>query len=441
MRPRYLDRLGEALAGAVGPHLGRQRWFAGPAPGAARLERVERLDAGPPGLAWAEVSVPDGGEAERRRYQLVLALRPEGDGPDVPPDAVLGRFDTAAGPVRVADALSDPEASLSLLRLAAPGERAARARPLGVEQTNSSVVYDDRLLLKLYRRLVRGPNPEAEVTAALAAVGSASVVPPVAVWRRDGHDLAVVQPYLNGGEEGWALALASWRARPNPGSFASEARELGEVTAELHAGLARAFGTSEGDPAAWADAMTASLEGLAPEDRAVAAGAEEVFARLRALVPGRAGRALRVHGDYHLGQVMRTAEGWRVLDFEGEPGRPLDERRLASSPLKDVAGMLRSFSYAAEVNAAGTALVSRCVRGHEGAAARGWEEASRGQFLRGYLGASGVGPLLPGDDAALVAVLDAFELDKAVYELGYERAHRPAWAHIPLAAVARLTAS
>ena len=426
------DRLAEELADAVGPHLGRQRWFAGPAPVSARLDAVERLDVGPPELVRLEASVPDeqvfpsDRVPERRRYQLVVALRPASEAPDVPPDAVLARFHAGTGPVQAHDALADPEARLRLLEVVVPGARAARSRPLGVEQTNSSVVYDERLLLKLYRRLLRGPNPEVEVATALATAGNAPVLAPVAAWRRHGVDLAVVQRFLADGEEGWALALASLSSAPSAGTssgFVAEARRLGEVTAALHLALARAFGTADADAGGWADAMTSSLAALAPEDRAAARGAEEVFDRLRSLAD--AGRAIRVHGDYHLGQVVRTPEGWFVLDFEGEPERPLEERRRPTSPLKDVAGMLRSFGYAAAVAGADDGV---------------WETRCRAAFSAGYFATPGVEALLPAEPAARGLVADAFELDKAVYELGYERAHRPGWARIPLAAIARLTA-
>jgi maltokinase len=135
-----------------------------------------------------------------------------------------------------------------------------------------------------------------------------------------------------------------------------------------------------------------------------------------------AGAAIRTHGDYHLGQVLRHESRWYVLDFEGEPARPIAERVALSSPLRDVAGMLRSFAYAVAVG------------GH----APEWERSARDAFLGGYRATPGVDELLPADAGP---VMDAFELDKAIYEVGYERAHRPDWAEIPLTAVRRLTGS
>ena len=146
------------------------------------------------------------------------------------------------------------------------------------------------------------------------------------------------------------------------------------------------------------------------------------------------GPAIRTHGDYHLGQVMRTDAGWYVLDFEGEPDRPLEERQRPTSPLRDVAGMLRSLHYASAV-----ALAERDGPEFEQPAAA-WEARNRQAFLDGYLPAATKGGILPADQASVDAVLAAFELEKAVYELAYERAHRPDWVHIPQAAISRLRA-
>jgi maltokinase len=147
---------------------------------------------------------------------------------------------------------------------------------------------------------------------------------------------------------------------------------------------------------------------------------------------GDVGPSLRIHGDYHLGQVLRTDSGWYVLDFEGEPDRPPEERRRRFSPLRDVAGMVRSFHYASEV-----ALFERERDGDCETLAHAWEERNRKSYLEGYIRTATKGGLLP-DPAATQAVLDAFELEKAVYELNYERAHRPGWTRIPLRALTRL---
>jgi maltokinase len=147
------------------------------------------------------------------------------------------------------------------------------------------------------------------------------------------------------------------------------------------------------------------------------------------------GKAIRVHGDYHLGQTMRTDEGWFVLDFEGEPARPVEERRRPSSPLKDVTGMLRSFDYAGR---SGLSEWSEVEAPALEALALAWADRNRRAFLRGYLGTAGIETLLPSDQEAFEIVLSAFELDKAIYELGYEQAYRPTWVDIPRHAIRRL---
>ncbi|MDQ3461821.1 MAG: phosphotransferase, partial [Actinomycetota bacterium] len=314
------------------------------------------------------------------------------------------------------------------------------ARYLGADQSNTSVVFDERLIMKLFRRLSDGPNPDAEVTRALVDVGFPNVAEPVAEWREDDHDFALINRFLVGGTDGFVLALLSLRdlydRRCPPGEaggdFAFDARRLGAVTAELHLALAKAFGTAAGDSATWGADMETHLARVRLEGVDV----EQVRGVYRRLAEvGEPGPAVRVHGDYHLGQVMRTDAGWFVLDFEGEPDRPLDERRRPTSPLRDVAGMVRSLHYASQVALAewGAEVDDELV-----ALAEAWEHRNRVAFLAGYLGTEGVSEVLPADDADRRLVQAAFELDKAVYEVGYEQSHRPDWVHIPLTAVQRI---
>jgi len=260
------------------------------------------------------------------------------------------------------------------------------------------------------------------------------------VWEEGDYDLAVCQAFLAEAVEGWSLALTSLRdfygadcEDPGEcgGDFAPEAERLGETTARMHVALADAFGRQAGDAAAWAGLVEAQLGRLKAGD-ADRAAADRFVESLRSTKD--AGAAIRVHGDYHLGQVLRTDSGWNVLDFEGEPARPLAERAAPSSPLKDVAGMLRSFHYAAQV-----ALSERGAGdGVNTLRAERWEGRQRDAFLQGYYAVDEVRGLLPADDRA---VLTAFELDKAVYEVLYERAHRPDWVDIPRSAIARLLAT
>ena len=426
-------------------HLPRQRWFAGgdDAPPAVEVQSVTSIREGWPGLLHVIASVGSGGALRAGRYQLVIGLRPpeeievflEGK-----VEAYMGDVVTSDGPAHAYDAVYDPELALDLLRHVAPEIHAERARVLQVEQSNTSIVFDEHHIMKLFRRLSAGGNPDIEVTTALCDLDFEGVAKPEAVWQRDGDDLAVVNEFLSGGSEGFSLALTSLRdlydrRRPPEecgGDFAPEARRLGIITAKLHLALAEAFGTTDPDTRSWGEDMVRQLERLGDVDVDTAA----VRARYERLAASDdAGRAIRIHGDLHLGQVMRTDTGWYVLDFEGEPDRPVEERRRPSSPLRDVAGMLRSFHYAAEV-----ALRDRGeeITDELAALALAWEERNTFAFSEGYRAVGGIDALLPGTEEGRDLVQGAFELDKALYEVSYEQSHRPDWVAIPRAAVDRL---
>jgi maltokinase len=468
-----------ALAPQLADYLPRQRWF-GAKDRAIELVRIRSVETLSEEGAWpgllrvdAEVHLDGDGQA---RYQLLLGLRPTGMACEFlagHEPAVLGEFETKQGQALVYDGLLDAELALLLLRVIAPDRPAERVRPLGAEQSNTSLVYDDAMILKVFRRLTEGHNPEVEVIETLAACGFASVPEPLASWRQDDVDLAFLQRFLAGATDGWNMALTSLRelfaeqsigrTPPSPdalggdlepsqdtdpaearGDFAAEAERIGEVTAEMHQALARGFGTHKVTGAEWAEAMEEQLERVlgsgaaAVADTALAERARRIIARLRDIPDP--GPAIRVHGDFHLGQVLRTDTGWFVLDFEGEPARSLEERTRPSSPLKDVAGMLRSFSYA-------PAVALSYQEDDLTELGRAWEARNREGFMTGYLRKAqfdpetGTEPILPRDPAVRSAVLAAFELDKALYEVAYERANRPDWARIPLDAVRRLTST
>ncbi len=440
----------DALLPAVAQFLPGQRWYSGTeVPSSLEVIASEVHRDSWPGLCTLLV------RADGAYYQLVLGLRPVDEHSDFlrgHDGGVVGELDTEHGRARVYEATYDPELGLVLLDIVGEGRFSAQqARPPGAEQSNSSLIYDDQLILKVFRRLQPGPNPEVEMTSALERVGFTQVAPPLATKRRDDFDLAILQPFLAGGTEGWAMALTSLRdlfgvfdtqpvpmvididAGPPPtspadagGDFSGEADRLGATSAEMHLALAEAFGRSPGDVGAWAASVAqhvaASSLSDADKDRAFA-----VVDTLRDVAEP--GSAIRVHGDYHLGQVMRTDTGWFVLDFEGEPERPLDERRQPSSPLRDVAGMLRSIHYAAMVG-----LSDR----DEVELADAWEARNRQAFLDGYFREVKRGALIPDERPAVEAIIRAFELEKAVYEVDYEAAHRPHWKNIPEAAVQRL---
>ena len=429
----------DILARALTDYLPAQRWYAGDErPKSVEVVATELLRPPWPGLFWAIVA------ADGVTYQLLFGIRPEADAPAFlrgHEHEVVGVLDSEQGGALVYEALLDAELAMAFLNIVAPHILdVERVRPITVEQSNSSIVFDDRHILKLFRKLLGTANPDVEVTAALAAAGFTHIAQPEGVWRRDGDDLAVVQEFLTSGVEGFALALTSLRdvydSRMDPaesgGDFAAEAERLGSMTADLHLALAAAFGTQPGDGNEWARVIDAQIDSINTEGIPVAE-LRQVAARLRALPD--AGQAVRVHGDYHLGQVMRTETGWHVLDFEGEPLRSRDERMRPTSPLKDVAGLLRSFHYA-------TAVVLREQLADEQeqlhSLAEAWEARNREAFLAGYLGSEGIGRLLPPDRSSQLAVLTAFEVEKAVYELSYELSYRPEWAAIPTEALRRL---
>jgi len=448
------------LVGHLAFHLGAQRWYArAVAPPADQVSIVAAEELCPvPGSArhLYDVQVL----AEGDRYQLLVGERPAGE----PADFLTGRD---SGMIQVTDrafyydATLDPELCLRLLRVVTAGTQlAARVRPISAEQSNTSLVYDDRIILKLYRRLTAGANPDVEVTNALARIGFPHVAKPYATWQREGYDLAYAQQFLAGGSEGWALAQTSLRdfyrtESDDPmqagGDFSIESRQLGRVTGELHLAMREVWGADGDAPgrdwdrlvdeveAGLADAAAPPSPASGPEeagDPTLADGLDPerrraVVDRLRAVRDP--GALQRVHGDYHLGQVMRTDSGWYVLDFEGEPARDLSQRLRPTSPLKDVAGMLRSLDYAARV-----ALQERTAAPADAdARADAWVRANRRAFLAGYLAVPDVPELLaPVADRDLV--LAGYELEKAIYELGYERAYRPGWVPVPAAAIARL---
>ena len=431
----------EQLAALLPDFLVRQRWYAGDA-APARVDIVDQqlLGDGSPSLLWVLAGVPGDDAA----YQVPVGLRPldqletwlEGKG-----RSLIGDLEGDDGRALLAyDAMIDPDLIPIIFEQTAPGAVGdTSTRAMAVEQSNTSVIVGEQAILKLFRRVHDGPNPDVEVVEALAAAGFKATPRPLGTWRRHGRDLAVARSFLPGSADGWHLASTSLRdlydRRLPPeecgGDFAPDASRLGGLVGQLHLSLAAAFGSGVGDARAWSDALTAGLADL--DDAELVAHARRRYEALATVDDP--GAALRVHGDLHLGQLLRNDEGWYVLDFEGEPRIPLEARRAPSSPLRDVAGMLRSFHYATEA-----ALLERHepVDDELQALATAWEDRNASAFLGGYLNEPGIDPLLPQDDRQLHVVLGAFELGKAVYEVGYERAHRPEWLPIPTRAVERL---
>ena len=320
---------------------------------------------------------------------------------------------------------------------------------VSTEQSNTSLVYGQDAILKLFRRLEPGLNPDVEIGEALRRTENPHIAPLLGYVAIDSSEpgeepatVAMLQTFVRGASDGWRLATASVRdlyaegdlhADEVGGDFAADSERLGAATAAVHADLARVLPTEPADRdwfAATAQGMTGRLEAAL----AVVPQLEEHLEGLRALYAKVADSPesvvrQRVHGDYHLGQVLRTATGWIVLDFEGEPARPLAERRQADSPLRDVAGMLRSFDYAAR-----HMLVEQPDDPQRAYRAQEWAVRNRGAFCTGYSAASGLDPC--GDSP----LLRAFEADKAVYECVYEARNRPNWLMIPLQSLSRISA-
>jgi trehalose synthase-fused probable maltokinase len=433
-----------------------QRWFAGKSRDVldARVLDAGIAPGGPPILAFGIVEVRYGLQSHDL-YHLPLGFRPADEGWK---ESVIAE----PGGWTVYDAIVDPELMRQLVGLMRTSatlqlEQATISfhgsddlaepfaiRPMGVEQSNSSVVLDDQFVLKLYRRIEPGVNPELEVLRFLTDRGFPSVAS-LEGWAAYlgtplEATLAIAQNYVSGEGDGWELALDALTSGSGD-EFVERLHALGEVTGAMHTVLAAdgadaSFAPEE--PSAEAlGLLTASVDEQieelfatlpdVPELEPILGRGEEVREQLRGLShAGDAGKVIRTHGDYHLGQALWTGETWVILDFEGEPARPIIDRRQKRSPLRDVAGMLRSFAYAASA-----AELERGV-----APPDGWEERARDSFLLGYL-AEVDAALIPGG-SSFERLLAVFELEKAVYELRYELDNRPTWVRIPVAGIVRL---
>ncbi|PKW25999.1 maltokinase N-terminal cap-like domain-containing protein [Phycicoccus duodecadis] len=451
--------------------MGGQRWYAakGRRPVLRRLA-AWRLDD-PAGEVGVEtLLVADEAGDETVVYQVPLTYRGE---PLASADhalvgvlehSVLGRrwvYDAPHDPVYAAQLLELVQGRVSAVSSSATDApegsvagapqpswgsavRVRSSRVLTGEQSNTSVILDTSddagrhvpLIVKVFRMLSPGENPDVVLQGALVDAGSRRVPALVGAvtgaWPHPGPEgdheatghLAFAQEFLPGVEDAWRVAL---RAAEDGTDFTGPARDLGAATAEVHRVLAGALGTTPTRPEQ-ADAILAAMRGrvdaavVEVPDLASARPAVEAVFEAAAAAPWP--DLQRIHGDYHLGQVLHSPErGWVLLDFEGEPLRPLAERSLPDQWARDVAGMLRSFDYVGGTREQAVGL-----------SARDWVTATQQAFLDGYAAEAGADPRRLG------ALLAAFEIDKAMYEVVYEARNRPAWVGIPLGAVRRLTA-
>lgn len=435
-------------------YLARQRWFAG---SEAIIDRIEPLPwifepFGGFGVRFELIHVTNGDRTQT--YNVPASYRKE----------LFPGLDGALMAVEnglfVYDAMLDAHARTALLSGFFSEETTAGVggvtydidEALGVdarsptillvaEQSNTSVIVGDSLLWKLFRIVSPGHNPDIEIGRALTSTGSTEIAPVrarmSAATDAEAIDLAMVYDYYPTATDGWDSARASFRdlladvdLRPDEAGadFAAESERLGQTVASVHR-LMTDLGVHE-----WNSADLAALIGrltqrfaesvrAAPELAPWAESAMAAYAEIGEIaepVP-----VQRVHGDLHLGQTLRTVDGWKLFDFEGEPAKALADRARPDSVLRDVAGMLRSFDYAPR-----SVLMQVADQSADsGERAAQWSARNSEAFLRGY----GIGP-----DSAAYILLRCYQIDKAAYEVAYEKEHRPGWIDIPLNALHRL---
>ena len=425
--------------------LKHQRWFGGKGVPISKVESLERIPLQSAAEAEASIVRVSYVLGAPETYLVLLQRMPDGSLRDALEDPGVARavldftrdarqVPLGAGVVRAATIGHGAEVLASL-------SREPSVRALGVEQSNTSVVVGDKVLLKVLRKLEVGLSPEVEMGRFLVTHGFRSTPQLLAALTLEGpsaSELALLYAFVPNQGDGWDWLTGVLRESPEPPpEVLARLERLGHRVGELH----RVLASDETDPAfapepihqedlqRWSSSIVGELgvtlakaasrfPDLAERQDALTERAKS----LAALSPS--GQKIREHGDLHLGQALWTGDDWMVIDFEGEPARPYAARREKHSPLRDVAGMLRSFSYASSVAGLGPAARRRAVSATKGAFLRGWRDAIRGTGL------------LPASEADARTVLDVLELEKTLYELRYELQMRPDWAHIPAEALA-----
>jgi trehalose synthase-fused probable maltokinase len=469
------DWIREPVLRTMPEFLGRQRWFADKHRAITSIELADsaflRLDKGNLLLVIATILFADTHEST---YFIPLLLRPNGERAS----EGLCSLTLSGETLDVVDALPEPEFHQWLLGAirtsqvlesehgrilchleseSAIPEAGLAGRLAGVEQSNTSILFGDSLIAKVYRRLSPGINPDLEVGRYLSNVHDLDITPALIGSAQLEHPgststLITIQQQIRRPVDCWTHVLGSlgredWESAAIGGP-------LGSITARLHVALASGTATPDfvasittsDHVVAWKAAIDTALDQvsqlLSAHQRTLDSATRDLVETFTAALPDLRWRSagldallglplIRVHGDYHLGQVLRSPDGrLSIVDFEGEPQRPIQERRMKTSPLKDVAGMLRSFSYARGAVAVGKAEPER------GRLAE-WEAEQRRDFVSAYrriVGAGGL-RLVPDQPAALGTAIAAWEIDKALYEVMYELSSRPDWLWLPLTAL------
>jgi maltokinase len=475
----YTARFDQVPEDALLSFIREQRWFGAKSSEVAGVRIVDsaELRSEVPALVDALVEIRYG-SGTHDLYQLIAGETAEGGevgGPEIASFEGRTSYEASTDPAFARELIDlmgrgamipAGEGTIEFCSMT-PGSRAGdsvrEVRPLGVEQSNTSVVLEDELIVKVYRRIEPGVNPELELLHFFATRGFENVPKLQGWWSYAGPmmgaSLGMVQEFVSGATDGWTLALQELAGDTN--TFLSRVGRLGEVIGAMHTVLASepddpAFSPEDASPESLA-LLTATIDEeidhvflTLPDNEATApirGRGDAVRHLLHGLSSvGSVGRRIRHHGDLHLGQTLWVGSGveapsakptapghgsgapsalqgdWVVIDFEGEPARALPERRLKRSPLRDVAGMLRSFTYATRV---------------AGVEDESVEQRARDVFLDGYLSAVQDASLLPPRETA-IRLLRIYELEKAVYELRYELANRPDWVPVPVGGIVRL---